>query len=64
MGPRPHLSVCSCKTASLASQLIVSMGPSPHVWFMDAKQRLLVQNNKSLWDADTTCRFVHAKQRD
>ena len=40
------------------------MGPSPHLWFLQAKQRLLDQNYKSLWVPDLTCRFVHAKQRD
>ena len=53
----------ACKTAWLPSELLVSMGPSPHVWFLDVKQRLLDQNYKSLWDPDLTCRFVHAKQR-
>ena len=28
------------------------MGPSPHLWFLDAKQRLLDQNNKYLWVPD------------
>ena len=37
------------------------MGPSPHVWFLDAKLRLLDQNNKSLRVPDKTCRFVHGK---
>ena len=40
------------------------MGHSPHLWFLEAKQRLLDQNNKSVWVPDLTCRFVHAKQRD
>ena len=40
------------------------MGPSPHVWFLDAKQQLMDRNNKSLWVLEITCRFVHAKQRD
>ena len=40
MGPRTHLSFCACKAACLASQLLVSMGPSLHLWFLDAKQRL------------------------
>ena len=39
------------------------MGPSPHVWFLHAKQRLLEQNYKSLCVPDLTCRFVHAKLR-
>ena len=25
------------------------MGPCPHLWFLHAKQRLLDQNNESLW---------------
>ena len=48
MGPRYDLSFCECKTAWVASEVLVSMGPSPHVWFLDAKQWLLEQNNKSL----------------
>ena len=40
------------------------MGPSPHLLFLQAKQRLLDQNYKSLWAPDLTCRFMHAKQRD
>ena len=64
MGPWPHLSFCACTTAWLASELLASMDPSPHLWFLDAKQWLLDLNNKSLWVAYITCRFVHAKQRD
>ena len=40
------------------------MGPIPHQWFLDAKQRILDQNNMSLWGPDITSRFVHAKLRD
>ena len=64
MGPRLHLWFSACKTACLASELLVSMGLSPHVWVLDAKQRLMDRNNKSLWVPDIICRFVHAKQRD
>ena len=52
------------KTAPLAPELQISMGPSPHLWFFQAKQRLLHQNYKFLWVPDLTCRFVRAKQRD
>ena len=48
----------------ISNRIIVSMGPSPYLWFLHAKQRLLEQNYKSLWVPDLTCRFVHAKQRD
>ena len=62
MGPRLDLSFCGFKTAWLASEALVSMGPSPHVWFLDAKQRLLDQNNKSLRIPDKSCRFVHGNR--
>ena len=63
MGSRHDLSFCGCKTAWLASEKLVSMGPSPHVWFLDAKQRLLEENNKSLRVPDKSCRVVHGKQQ-
>ena len=62
--PRHDLSFCACKTTCLASELLVFMGPSPLVWFLDAKQPLLDRINKSLWVPGITCHFVHAKQRD
>ena len=64
MGPRHDLSLCACTTAFLASQLLVSIGPRPHLWILFAKQRLLVRFYKSLWIPDLTCHFVHAKRRD
>ena len=64
MGPRHDLSFCASKTSCLGSELLVSIGPSLHMWFLHGKQRVLVQNYKSLWVPDLTCRLVHAKQRD
>ena len=63
-GSQPHMWFCVCKQARLATEWLVSMGPSSHLLFLYAKQRLLDQNNKSLWVPDMTSRFVHAKQRD
>ena len=40
--------VFSFKTMWLASELLFSMGASPHLWFLHAKQRLYDQNYKSL----------------
>ena len=65
LGPELHVSLCprlhlwfsACKTACLALELLVSMGSSPLLWFLDAKQRLLDQNNKSLWFPDLICGF-------
>ena len=64
MGPRPHLRFFTFKTAALATELQVSMGPSPHLWFLQEKHRLLDLKYESLWVPDLTCRFVHAKQHD
>ena len=63
-GSQPSSVVFACKTTTLGPELQVSMGPSPHLRFFQAKQRLLDQNYKSLWVPDLTCRFVHANQRD
>ena len=62
-GSQTSPAIFACKTAWLASELLVFMGPSPHVWFLDAKLRLLDRINKSLWVPGITCPFVHAKQR-
>ena len=51
-------------TCLYGSQILVSMGPSPHLWFLDVKQRLLDPNNMPLWVPDMTCRFMHSKKRD
>ena len=64
IGTRHDLSFCACTTTFLASELPVSMGLRPHLWFLDAQQRLLEQKNKSLWVPDMKCPFVLAKQRD
>ena len=57
MGPRPHLSFCACKTTWLASELLISMGLSPHLLILHSKQRLLEQNYKSLWVPALICVF-------
>ena len=44
---------------TLAPELQVSMGPSPHLRFLHAKQRLLDQIYKSLWVPAIICGFVH-----
>ena len=44
-----HQWFCAFKTATLASELLVSIVPSPHLWLLHAKQRLWDQNHKSLW---------------
>ena len=57
MSPRTQLSFCACKTTRLASKLLVSMGPSPHLWFWHEEQRIYGQNYKSLRVPDITYGF-------
>ena len=57
MGPTHDLPFCACKPAWLASESLVSMCPSPHLWFLHAKQRILDQNFKSLWVPALICGF-------
>ena len=63
-GSQPSSVVFAFKTATLAPELQISKGPSSHLCFLLAKQRLLGQIYKSLWVPDHSCRFAHAKQRD
>ena len=64
MRPRHDLSFSASTRACLASELLVSRGQNPHLRISIAKQRLLVENYKSLWAPDLTCRFVQANHRD
>ena len=59
----PSSVVLAFKTATLAPELQVSMGPNPHLWFWHSKQRFKDQNYKSLWVPDLTYGFLHSKQR-
>ena len=62
---QPSSVVFARKTATLGPELLVSMGPRPHLCcFFHWKRRLLDQNYYSLWVPYLTCRFVNAKQRD
>ena len=56
-GSQTSLAIFACKTAWLASELLVFMDPSPHVWILHAKQRILDQNFKSLWVPALICGF-------
>ena len=55
--------VLCMQTTWLSSELLVSMGPSLHLWFLHAKEGLLDQNYNSLWVPDFVCWFENAKQR-
>ena len=49
MGPRPHLLFCACKTTSLPSELLVSTGTSPHLWFLHAKHDFCIRITGLYW---------------
>ena len=63
MGARPHLWSWALITVCLEQEQKGYIGSRPHLWFLHAKQRLLVQNNKSLRFPDMTCHFVHVQER-
>ena len=48
MRPSPHLWFFTFKTATLAPELQVTMGPSLHLWFLHPKLRLYDLKYKSL----------------
>ena len=43
LGPRSHLRPSACKPVCLASESLVSIGPSPHLLVLHAKQRLWIR---------------------
>ena len=49
--------VLCTQNSAISTIKLVSMGPSPHLWYMNAKQRLLGQNNKSLCVPALICVF-------
>ena len=59
---QPLSVVFGCKTASFGSEFQISMGSSPHLRFLHAKQWILAQNYKSLWVPDLTCPLVQSKR--
>ena len=61
-GSQPSSVVFACKTTWLASEILVSLGPSPHLLFLHAQQRLLDQNYKSLMVPDLTYVFFAFKR--
>ena len=61
-GFQPSPVVLCMQTATLLHESLVSMGPSPHLRFLLANQRLLDQNCMSLLVPELTCDFLHAKQ--
>ena len=61
---QPSSVVLACKTEHFGPEFQVSIGPSPHLRFLHAKQLVLAPNYKSLRVPDLTCPCVQSKQRD
>ena len=61
---QPAPVVLCMKNSAFRTRITSLCGSKTHLWFLHAKQRLLDQNNKSLWVPDMTFRFVHVQQRD
>ena len=60
IGPRYDLSFSACTTAYLASELLVSIDSSPHLWFCAFKTATFRPNCMCLWVPDLTCDLLHA----
>ena len=54
MGPRHDLSLCECKSASLASDLLVSMCPNPHLCFFLMQYSAFWTRISSLYGSQTS----------
>ena len=63
MCPRPHLSLCACKTSWLAPELQVSVCPRPHLSFCTCKTAWLAQESLVSMGPSPHLWFLHAKQR-
>ena len=54
MGPRHDLSLCDCKTAWFASDLLVSMFPNPHLCFFLMQYNAFWTRISSLYGSQTS----------
>ena len=62
-GSKTQTVVFACKTATLWPQLLVSMGPRPHLWFSVRKTVCLASELQELVDPRPHLWFLLAKQR-
>ena len=63
MGPRPHLSFCARKTATLGPEIQVSLSPRLHLWFFAFKTATLATELQASMGLSPHLWFLHAKQR-
>ena len=57
----PSSAVFACQTASLGSELLVSMGPRPHLWFFVFKAATLAPELQISMGPSPHLWFLHAK---
>ena len=61
MSPRPHLSFCACKTATLGPELQVFLSPRFHLWFFAFKTATLAPELQASMGPSPHLWFLHAK---
>ena len=64
MGPRPHLWICSCKTACLPPELIVSIGPRSPSMDLCKQNKVLSTKITSLYRSQTSPVDLCTQNRD
>ena len=62
-GSQPSIVVYACKSATLGTDLQVSMGPRPHLWFFAIETATLVPELQVSMGPALICGFVHSQQR-
>ena len=62
-GSQPSFVVFACKTATLGTELQVSLGPRPHLWFLSFKTATLAPELQVSMGLSPHLWFLEAKQR-
>ena len=62
-GSQPSFVVFACKTATLGTELQVSLGPRPHLWFLSFKTATLAPELQVSMRLSPHLWFLHSKLR-
>ena len=62
-GSLPSSAVFACETATLGPEVQVSMGPRPHLWFLEFKTATLEPELQVSMGLSPHLLFLHSKQR-
>ena len=60
---QPSFVVFACKTATLGTEFLISMGPRPHLWFFILKAATLAQELLVSMGLIPHLWFLHSEQR-